>query len=249
MSSGAFLLVPGLDGTARLFYRQAPILSRRFHVETFPLPDDEACTMASLVAQLKESVDRIALERGEEKVYLCGESFGGALSLSFALHHPERLAGLVILNSFPYIRQRLRIRLGPALLKILPWGAMPLVRRFTESRLHSSHTLPEDLEEFHRRTQAIGRRGYIRRLELLREYDIREQLHRIDVPTLFLAADEDHLVPSVPEARFMASRMPRATVRVLEGYGHICMIHHHFDLLEQLEPWLGTASASPERSK
>ncbi len=245
MSSGTLILVPGLDGTALLFYRQTPILSRRFHVETFPLPDDESCTMGSLVAELKKTVDRVDRERGEERVFLCGESFGGALSLSFALHHPERLAGLVILNSFPYVRQRVRIRVGPALLKLMPWGAMPLVRRFTESRLHSSHTRPEDLEEFHRRARAIGRRGYIRRLEILREYDIRDELHRIEVPTLFLAADEDHLVPSVEEARFMAGRMPRATVRVLEGYGHVCMIHHDFDLLEYMEPWLGTNGVRP----
>ena len=245
MSSGALVLVPGLDGTALLFYRQAPILARRFHVETFPLPDDESCTIASLVAELKETVDRIAREREEERVFLCGESFGGALSLSFALRHPERLAGLVILNSFPYIRQRVRIHLGPALLKLMPWGAMPLVRRFTESRLQSSHTRPEDLEEFHRCALAIGRRGYIRRLELLREYDIRDELHRIEVPTLFLAADEDHLVPSVAEARFMAARMQRATVVVLEGYGHVCMIHHDFDLLEHMEPWLGVNGVRP----
>jgi pimeloyl-ACP methyl ester carboxylesterase len=240
MSSGALVLVPGLDGTGLLFYRQAPLLSRRFHVETFPLPDDGSSTMASLVADLEATVDRITRDRGEGRVFLCGESFGGALSLSFALRHPERLAGLVILNSFPFIRQRVRIRLGPALLKLMPWGAMPLVRRFTERHLHSSHTNPEDIEEFHRRARSIGRRGYIRRLEILREYDIREELHRIDVPTLFLAADEDRLVPSVEEARFMAARMPRAAVRVLEGYGHVCMIHHGFDLLEYVEPWLQT---------
>jgi pimeloyl-ACP methyl ester carboxylesterase len=239
VSEGTVVLVPGLDGTALLFYRQTPILSRRFHVEAFPLPNDEACTMESLVAALKDTVDRLARERGEDRVLLCGESFGGALSLSFALRHPERLSGMVILNSFPYIRQRVRIRLGPALLKVMPWGAMPAVRRFTESRLHSAHTRREDIEEFHRRTRSIGRRGYIRRLEILRDYDIRNDLHRIEVPTLFLAADQDLLLPSVAEARFMAARMPRATVRVLEGYGHVCMIQEDFDLLSHLDPWLG----------
>ncbi|HEY7819414.1 MAG TPA: alpha/beta hydrolase [Vicinamibacteria bacterium] len=242
MSKGTIVLVPGLDGTALLFYRQTPILSRRFHVEAFPLPDDEACTMETLVAALKEAVDRVALERGEDRVLLCGESFGGALSLSFALRHPEKLSGMVILNSFPYIRQRVRIRLGPPLLKLMPWGAMPVVRRFTERHLHSSHTRREDLEEFHRRTGAIGRRGYIRRLELLRDFDVRGELHRIEVPTLFLAADQDQLLPSVAEARFMATRMPRATVRILEGYGHVCMINEDFDLLSHVDPWLGTTT-------
>ncbi len=243
MSEGTLVLVPGLDGTALLFYRQTPILSRRFHVQTFPLPDDSACTMETLVGDLKDTVDRVARERGENRVLLCGESFGGALSLSFALRHPERLSGMVILNSFPYIRQRIRIRLGPPLLKLMPWGAMPAVRRFTESRLHSSHTRREDIDEFHRRTRAIGRRGYIRRLEILRDYDIRNELHRIEVPTLFLAADQDHLVPSVAEARYMAARMPNATVRILEGYGHVCMIHDDFDLLAHVDPWLGTTTA------
>jgi hypothetical protein len=82
MSSGALVLVPGLDGTALLFYRQAPILARRFHVETFPLPDDPSCTMESLVAKLKETVDRIARERGEERVFLLGESSLSAIPRS-----------------------------------------------------------------------------------------------------------------------------------------------------------------------
>lgn len=234
MTRPPLVLVPGLDGTALFFYRQIPPLSRRFDVRCFPLPDDPGCTMESLVAELKGHVD----EASAEKVFLCGESFGGALSLSFALAHPDRLAGLVIVNSFPYIRQRLRIRLGPALLKILPWGTMSLVRRFTQSRLHTTHTSAEDLREFHERARAIGRMGYIRRLEILLTYDVRKRLHEIDVPTLFLAADEDHLVPSVVEARRMAARMPRASWKVLEGFGHIVMINHDFDLLEHIESWL-----------
>jgi pimeloyl-ACP methyl ester carboxylesterase len=231
------VLVPGLDGTALLFYRQTPLLSRRFHVETFPLPDDAACTMDSLIAAVKERVDRIALERGEDRILLFGESFGGALSLSFALRHPEKLEGLVILNSFPFLRQRLRLRFGPRLLRLLPSQAMPHLRRFTGRRLHGAGTGREDLQEFHQRTRSIGWTGYIRRLEILHDYDLREELHRIEVPTLFLAADQDHLIPAVEEARFMAARMPEATVRILPGQGHVCMINADFNLLEHMEEW------------
>jgi 3-oxoadipate enol-lactonase len=235
--AGAIVLVPGLDGTALLFHRQAQLLSRRFQVETFPLPDDATCTMESLVAALKERVDRIALERGEERVLLFGESFGGALSLSFALRHPERLEGLVILNSFPFLRQRLRLRFGPRLLRLLPSGAMPHLRRFTGRRLLGARAARQDIEEFYRRTRSIGWTGYIRRLEILHDYDLREDLHRIEVPTLFLAADRDPLVPAVEDARFMAARMPEATVRVLAGYGHVCMMNADFHLLEHVEEW------------
>jgi len=230
------ILVPGLDGTALLFYRQIPLLSPLFRVITFPLPDDSGFTMASLIADLHRLAEEVA---PGEKVFLCGESFGGALSLSYALAHPERLTGLVIVNSFPVIRQRVRLRLAPQLLRAIPWGTMTVMRRFTEFKIHSPHTLPEDLQEFYRRTRLVRKDGYIRRLEILQTYDIRERLGEIETPTLFLAGDRDHLLPSVKEARFMAARMPSATVQVLEGFGHICLITHDFNLREHIEAWLG----------
>jgi pimeloyl-ACP methyl ester carboxylesterase len=144
----------------------------------------------------------------------------------------------VIVNSFPVIRSRARVRLAPLALRALPWGSMTLVRRFTEARLHSPHALPEDLREFHERSRQIGREGYLRRLEILGTYDIRERLSQISAPTLFLAGDCDRLVPSVAEARFMAGRVPRSTLVVLEGYGHICLINHDLDLLDHVGPWL-----------
>jgi pimeloyl-ACP methyl ester carboxylesterase len=163
-----------------------------------------------------------------------------------ALAHPEHVKGLVIINSFPVIRTRLR--LAPLALRAFPWGAMPLVRRFTESRLHSPHALPEDLAEFHQRSRQIGRLGYIRRLEILQRYDIRERLHEIRPPVLYLAGDVDQLVPSVAEAHFMAQRVPNATVQILEGYGHVCLINHDLDLLDYVEPWYEKEVASPGQS-
>ena len=227
------VLVPGLDGTALLFYRQLPLLAERFDVVGFPLPDDPACDMHDLVEDLASLARQVA--RG--RVFLCGESFGGALAMSLALAHPEIPSGLVIVNSFPVIRTRLRLRLAPLFLRALPWGAMPLVRRFTEARLHSPHCLPEDLREFHERSKAIGRLGYIRRLEILQHYDIRDRLGELRTPTLFLAGDCDRLVPSVREARTMAAAAPCADMRVLEGYGHICLINHDLNLLDYIAPW------------
>ena len=240
----ALILVPGLDGTALLFYRQIPLLADRFDVVAFPLPDEPAHSMDDLVRDLATLID----ETSRGPVVLCGESFGGALSLSFALAHPERVAGLVIVNSFPVIRTRFRLWLAPWLLRLLPWGSMAVMRRLTESRLHSPHARPEDLREFHERAKAIGRRGYLRRLEILRTYDLRERLGEVRTPSLFLAGDCDRLIPSVREARYMAARVPNAEVRVLEGYGHICLINHDLNLLEYIDPWFDrVARPAPAR--
>ena len=87
------MLVPGIDGTGLLFYRQVPLLERRYAVTTTRLRD-EVRAMDELVADLHLSVE--ASSNGP--VTLLGESFGGALALSYAVAHPERVARLVILN-------------------------------------------------------------------------------------------------------------------------------------------------------
>ncbi len=227
-----------------MFYRQMPLVAGTFRALGFPLPNDASADMDDLVAELATFLDRDA---GPE-VVLCGESFGGALSLSFALAHPERLRGLVIVNSFPVIRQRWKLFLGPLALRLLPWGAMPIVRRFTEARLHSPHAQPEDLHEFRERSKQIGKAGYLRRLEILRHYDVRDRLGELRLPVLFLAGDRDQLLPAVAEARYMAARVPRGTAVVLEGYGHICMINHDFDLMDYLGPWLERDLRSADRA-
>jgi pimeloyl-ACP methyl ester carboxylesterase len=228
------VLVPGMDGTGLLFYRQVPLLARSYRVATYALRD-RAATMDVLVADLARVIDMIAPT--ERRAVIVGESFGGALALSFALAKPEQVSRLVILNSFPYFAPQRRLRLAAVGLGALPWGAMGLVRRLTGFRLHSPHTHRQEIDRFMKLTARASRAGYINRLKLLMQYDVRHRLHELRTPTLFLAADRDHLVPSVAQARYMAARVPGSVLRVLEGHGHICLIAPDIDLEALLNDW------------
>lgn len=228
------VLVSGMDGTGQLFYTQVPRLASAFSVTTYALRDS-ATEMGTLVADLRSVIQAVAPD--DQPVVLVGESFGGALSMSLALAHPERVAALVILNSFPAFLPQLRLHLGHAALQVIPWGTMSLVRRLTAFRMHSAHTTPEELERFMVLMRATTREGYLNRLKVLMHYDVREALPRLRMPTLLLASDQDHLVPSVAQARFMASRIPAATIRVLEGHGHICLLAPDLDLASILAGW------------
>jgi len=230
----AVVLVPGLDGTGLLFYRQIPLLARSFRVASYALRDD-ATTMAQLVADLRQVVDLAAGEDG--RAIVVGESFGGALALSFALAEPERVAGLVVLNSFAHFAPQIRLHAGIAALRLIPWGAMTLVRRLTASRLHSPHTHRAEIERFLQLTARATKQGYVNRLRILTQYDLRERLAGVRPRSLFLAADRDLLVPAVEQARLMGSRVPGAVVRILEGHGHICLISPDIDLEQILSCW------------
>jgi pimeloyl-ACP methyl ester carboxylesterase len=191
--------------------------------------------MDVLVTDLARIIETVA--PAERRAIIIGESFGGALALSFALARPEQVSRLVILNSFPHFTPQLRLRLAAIGLSVLPWGAMGIVRRLTASRLHSPHTHRREIKRFMELTALASRTGYINRLKVLTQYDVRHKLHGLRPPTLFLAADRDHLVPSVAQARFMASLVHGSSLRVLEGHGHICLIAPDIDLEALLDEW------------
>jgi 3-oxoadipate enol-lactonase len=229
------VLIPGIDGTGKLFYRQIPGLEQRFTVTPVRLRDD-AVTMDDLVADLHDEIARVA---GDGRpVSLLGESFGGALTLSYAIAHPERVERLVILNSFAHFGSQARLWLGYHLLRATPWGMMRIVRQLNARRMHSPQTDRDEIRRFLELLRTSTRAGYLSRMRILRDYDVREQLPSIAAPVLYLAADRDTLVPSVEQARLMSERTPAATLRILEGHGHSCLIAPDMDLASILDEWL-----------
>ena len=234
----AVVLVPGLDGTGELFYRQTPLLVRSYRVATYALRDG-ATSMDVLVNDLARVIDQVAPV--ERRAIIIGESFGGALALTFALTDPARVSALVVLNSFPHFGPQLRLRAAICGLKLMPWGAMHLSRRLTAFRLHSKHTHRREVRRFIELTTNVTRDGYVGRLGLLKGYDVRDRLHSLQTATLFLASERDNLVPSVAQARYMVDRVRGAQMRVLEGHGHICLIAPDIDLAQIVKEWRRTA--------
>jgi len=232
-----------MNGTGDLFYCQVPRLRHSFRVATYSLRED-AESLEQLAADLAHIVGVVAPR--ERRAIIVGESFGGAVALTFALAYPELVEALVILNSFPYFAPRIRLRLAIAGLSVLPWGVMPIVRRLTAFRLHSRHTHRTEIKQFIKLTAHASREGYINRLKLLRTFDARERLHEIRQPTLFLASEYDHLVPAVAQARYMSNRVPSSVMRILQGHGHICLIAPDLDLAQVLLEWRQPADRSAE---
>ena len=231
-------MVPGIDGTGKLFYRQIPRLEKRFAVSATPLRED-ARTMDDLVADLDRHINTVA-GRGAQ-ITLFGESFGGALSLSYALAHPDRVKGLVILNSFAHYPSAASLRLGYQLLRVTPWRLVGLARRLNARRMHSLRTERDEIRRYYDLMRATTREGYLSRMRILQTYDVRAQLTSITAPALFLAADRDTLVPSIDQAKLMSSLAPSGSMRVLEGHGHSCLIAPDMDLAAILDDWLDHA--------
>jgi 3-oxoadipate enol-lactonase len=231
--SGPLLIyIAGLDGTGQLFFKQTPLLTRSYRVVTFRSRDHGQFTYADL----SDDIAAIIRELGQQQAIVLGESFGGTVALNFALRYPQMVNRLVVINSFPRFRKRLTIRLGAILASGVTFRLLwPMRRAASILGLMVDGVGREDRESFWKAIRTVSSEAYARRLNLIRDLDLENRLSEIQAPCLFIAADRDLLIPSVKEARAMAARMPNATVKIINGAGHACLMGNRVSLAELLE--------------
>ena len=213
----AFVYVAGAEGTGQLFYKQAADLRRDHTVITFPLRAAGPHTLRDLVSDLRA----IMRDAGFARATFLGESFGGMVLLAAARAHPKMFERMMLLNTFPYFPQRAKIRLGVALYSLLPYSWMRAYRaRNIKRTLFGPEVAAEDRSFYSEQTRLVPRAGYLARLRIIRDTDLRARLPEIKVPTLVLAGTADGLLDSVGAARLLADALPHARLKLLEGAGH-----------------------------
>jgi pimeloyl-ACP methyl ester carboxylesterase len=105
----AVLLTHGYGQSGRMWEANVPALAGDRLVVTWDLPghgeseapeDAAVYTHEVCLAAMSSLLDAA----GAERAVLGGQSLGGFLSLRFALEHPERVAGLVLVDAGPGFR-------------------------------------------------------------------------------------------------------------------------------------------------
>ncbi len=216
-----FVYVPGIEGTGKLFYKQLVDLERDHRIITFPLRAKGRYGMGTLVDDLAS----VMRDAGAGRATVLGESFGGMLAMAAALEHPEFFKRLILVNTFPFFVQRARIKFGVAIYSILPYALVKAYRRRRAgTELFSSDIADEDRRLFRDHTQSVPFEGYLSRLRIIRDMDLRARLPEIKVPTLVVAGTTDGLIDSVSAAQEIAANIPGAKLKLLEGTGHCALL-------------------------
>lgn len=216
-----FVYVSGLDGTGKLFFRQADDLARDHTVISVPLRGEGLYGMPQLV----EDLAAVVRDAGFERATFLGESFGGLLVMAAALKHPKMFERMILVNTFPYFSQRARIHLGVALFRLVPYALLKAHRtRAARHVLFSPDVSEEDRRVFREHTRVVPREGYISRLRAIRDTDLRPRLGEIQAPALVVAGTADRLLDSVGAAEMLAGRLPRARLKLLPGTGHTALL-------------------------
>jgi len=191
-------------------------------------------------------LDALAIERA----VIAGGSSGGLVAQRFAIDHPERTRGLVLLGAPLRLSDKTHVRkLWDEVISRLqdPIDA-EFVRGFDEQiAQHVPSELFEILVEENLKVPArVWREGF----EGAMLDDFSAELVRISAPALILWGDQDALLTREDEET-LCSEIPNARMVVYEGAGHLLYVeqpgrvaHDVAEFIESLEAEAGEAIAS-----
>lgn len=181
----------------------------------------------AFVRDLETVVDALGLE----KFPLLGFSQGCAISIEYAVRHPERVSGLVLVSGYatgwrigasPEERER---REAVYTLTKHGWGTNNAAYRHIFSQTFMPDAKPEELEwfdEFQRLTTSPD--NAVRFQEAFGQIDVRESLAKVQVPTIVFHSRDDQRI-SLEQGREVAIGIPNARFVPLDSRNHILLGH------------------------
>lgn len=225
----AVLLVPGADGIRQTWRHQLPGLARTNRVlapdvrSEFP----PGTSFDRLARDLEEVLDA----RGVERAVVVGQSLGGAIAMHFAATRPERVRGLVVVNSLARVsyahvglNRTLLVPVAMATTRYLPTIlARWLARLWSRLEVWVFDASPgsERVIEYvlWSGPRTVPPRVSRARVTLLKRADLWPELSRISAPTLVMKGPHDTYVP-IAWSKEIADAIPLARYAEVPGTGH-----------------------------
>jgi pimeloyl-ACP methyl ester carboxylesterase len=222
------------DWTSPIWGRSfATIASRR----TFIRYDERGCGLsdwevddlgfATFVEDLEAVAERLELDRFP----LLGISQGAAVSIEYAVRHPERVTGLVLVGGYAAgwrhtasAEEQAR-REAVMTLTEVGWGTDNPAYRHIFSQTFMPEASAEDLawfDEFQRQTTSPGNAARFQ--DAFGHIDVRDRLAEVRAPTIVLHSKYDQRIP-LDQGRAVASGIPGARFVPLESRNHVLVDH------------------------
>jgi pimeloyl-ACP methyl ester carboxylesterase len=213
------LLTHGFGASGRMWGPQIEAFSRRYQLILWDMrghghtdyPEDPAAySETATVADMAAILDAV----GAPRAIVGGLSLGGYMSLAFHLAHPERVEGLLIIDT------------GPGYRKDEPrdgWNANALRTAAiyeTEGLARLERAGPEAQGAGHRSAEGIARAA--RGMLTQRDARVINSLPTIAVPALVVVGAND--TPFLAASDYMAAKIPGAAKAVIPDAGHAANI-------------------------
>jgi len=250
-SGTAVVMVPGMEGSKEFFQPQIERMSDSYRVVACDLAIRKpsiSSSIADYAAEVLTTMDSL----GIEKAVILGESMGGMVAQEIVTSHPERVQGLILVNTMDNARTRMGFGLNmftlatlihnlaflPFLTDRMRFRLLMWVGRRRGFILDPSPGNRDLVQYFFDHEPECGAGGFLDRFLACGKQWYTEKLKDISVPALVIRGTEDRLVSPEATVQFVG-RIPGARLVLIEGGGHCCSFTRPDDTTKALLDWLG----------
>jgi pimeloyl-ACP methyl ester carboxylesterase len=231
------LLIPGFASGAWNWFRQTAELAADFRVVIFDPrgigrsraegEDLRGLSMRTFVEDVRAVLDELEIERSK----ILGASFGGFVAQEFALAYPERVAKLILActscGGSSHVKPSIEILRSFTPDPSLSPGER--IRKFIRPAFTErfNRDCAEEVEQVCRLREAseVAEAVYMAQLEAAFSFNSEERVGAVAHETLVITGDRDLVVPA--ENSFnLAARLPRATLKIIDGGSHMCFVEN-----------------------
>ena len=183
------VLLPGLDGTGKLFKGLVEALSGSFETQVVSYPTNEITSYAQLAERLR------SLFVDSEAVVLIAESYSSPLAIQLAARNPPNLKGVVLCAGFVTGPAGALIRFASLLIAPLLFR-IPFPSRVARFWLLGREADTVLVESVQAAIASVNPRVLAFRVRDVLACDVRAELGQVGVPLLYIQATRDCLVRS-----------------------------------------------------
>lgn len=162
-------------------------------------------TYQNLYAAFSAMCDEI-----EEDICLCGLSLGGVLALNYAIEHPEKIKGLVLIAT-QYKMPKKLLRVQNAIFRFMP------ISMFQQT--------------------GFGKSDFLKLCNTMMELDFSDSIYNVSCPTLVIYGEKDRANKNASIE--LANMLIDAELQVFNGVGHEINIEAPDKLEETLRVFFG----------
>ncbi len=191
------------------------------------------------VADYADSVVGFMDVAGLSRAAFVGHALGGAVALTLALDHPERVAGIGLVSSGPCL---------PVASPLLENAANPATYVLAVQTFQELMRTPPAAK--HLKDQTFRHLSSIRPtlfhgdLRASDQFDVTTRLDAIRTPVLVLCGTDDQLAPR-RYSETLAGQIPGAALQTIDGAGHLVMLEQPRRVAGLLSVFLMSIPYSP----
>ena len=234
----ALVLVHGFAASLHTWSEWIELLARDYRLVSLDLPGhglsrgfplEEVGTLGFI-----GSIDTVADAVGLDDFTIVGSSMGGAAAWAYALEHPGRVEGLVLVGAAGWPPTPEEMEEAPVVFKMMRHGAVRSILKdidvssmirsgLEDSFVDTSLVTDAMVERYASLARGRGHRAALLHLlsgEADRLDATSDLMAEIDVPTLVLHGREDKLIPVRNGTRF-AEAIAGAELVIFENVGHL----------------------------